>query len=595
MLRVEFRLQEATLLVQSCLDPSTKTALLKVGILRYLLILTSLDLLICCCLYAQVIDNQMLVPHVAFLVEKGLSVFLADLLASYTYAGAASAEPTTGSVNSGGSSHNDDVTTHAVTAGSDIEHTASTGTSHNAASSSALSGPLADLRRLFVLLERVKDLESLKRGWAAFIRRHGLSIVSTQDPEREKVVIEELLHFHDNIELVLFKCFGGHDEFKSLTRNSISEFINEQQKKPAELLARYLDRKLRGEKGTSDAEVESTLDRCMKIFRFLQEKDTFEAFYKKLLSKRLLLGKSANFELEKAMISKLKAECGSNYTAKLEGMFQDIELSKDVMLAYQQYVSGMDAVLVKRPLSSAAEFHAQVLTTGFWPTPSSGDDLVIPPELRQLQDHFNTFYAHKYQGRRLAWAHSLERCVLTAHFPRGKKELEVSYYQSLVLLCFNNNESLTLADLRLGTRLEEGELKRTLLSLACGMIGTRVLSKEPKGKEVKEGDTFSFNADFTSKFYRIKINTIQLKESSEEVERTHEEVFRERQYQVDAVIVRTMKARKTLPHATLMSELLLQLKFPARPADLKKRIETLIEREYIARDANDPSLYIYLA
>jgi len=408
------------------------------------------------------------------------------------------------------------------------------------------------------------------------------------------------LHFYEHIEMVLFKCFNGHDELKSLTRNTFTEFINEKQKKPAELLARYLDRKLRGEKGTSDAEVETTLDRCMKIFRFLQEKDTFEAFYRKLLSKRLLLGKSANFELEKNMISKLKAECGSNYTAKLEGMFQDIDLSRDVMLAYQQYVSGLDNLptLVRKPTSSpiAAEFHAQVLTTGFWPTPVSGEsELIIPPELRQLQDHFNTFYMHKYQGRRLAWAHSLERCVLTAHFPRGKKELEVSYYQSLVLLCFNKMESLTLDELRVGTRLEDGELKRTLLSLACGMIGTRVLSKEPKGKDVMEGDSFSFNADFTSKFFRIKINTIQLKETTEEVERTHEEVFRERQYQVDAAIVRTMKARKTLPHATLMSELMVQLKFPARATDLKKRIETLIEREYIARDTNDQSLYIYLA
>lgn len=32
----------------------------------------------------------------------------------------------------------------------------------------------------------------------------------------------------------------------------------------------------------------------------------FEAFYKKDLAKRLLLGKSASFDAEKAMISKLK-------------------------------------------------------------------------------------------------------------------------------------------------------------------------------------------------------------------------------------------------------------------------------------------------
>ena len=35
-------------------------------------------------------------------------------------------------------------------------------------------------------------------------------------------------------------------------------------------------------------------------------KDVFEAFYKKDLAKRLLLGKSASFDAEKSMLLKLK-------------------------------------------------------------------------------------------------------------------------------------------------------------------------------------------------------------------------------------------------------------------------------------------------
>lgn len=86
-----------------------------------------------------------------------------------------------------------------------------------------------------------------------------------------------------------------------------------------------------------------------------------------------------------------------------------------------------------------------------------------------------------------------------------------------------------------------------------------------------------------------------MKETTEEVQRTHEEVFRDREYQVDAVIVRTMKSRKRLSHALLMSELLTQLRFPAATADLKKRIESLIERDYLERDRNDSTVYNYLA
>lgn len=65
-------------------------------------------------------------------------------------------------------------------------------------------------------------------------------------------------------------------------------------------------------------------------------KDVFEAFYKKDLAKRLLVGKSASVDAEKSMLSKLKQECGAAFTSKLEGMFKDMELSKDVLLHFKQ-------------------------------------------------------------------------------------------------------------------------------------------------------------------------------------------------------------------------------------------------------------------
>lgn len=41
-------------------------------------------------------------------------------------------------------------------------------------------------------------------------------------------------------------------------------------------------------------------------FNFFTGKDVFEAFYKKDLAKRLLVGKSASVDAEKSMLSKLK-------------------------------------------------------------------------------------------------------------------------------------------------------------------------------------------------------------------------------------------------------------------------------------------------
>jgi hypothetical protein len=51
-----------------------------------------------------------------------------------------------------------------------------------------------------------------------------------------------------------------------------------------------------------------------------------------------------------------------------------------------------------------------------------------------------------------------------------------------------------------------------------------------------------------------------------------------------------MKTRKTLSHKLLIGELMQMLKFPIKGSDLKKRIESLIDREYLERDAENPQV-----
>ena len=243
----------------------------------------------------------------------------------------------------------------------------------------------------------------------------------------------------------------------------------------------------------------------------------------------------------------------------------------------------------------------QVLTTGYWPVyPPS--EAALPPAMAARREDFAGFYASKYHGRRLAWQHSLAHCIVRAHFPKGRKELDVSVFQALVLLCFNGSAAggapapswLGVAELAAQTKLEDGELRRTLQSLACGKV--RVLTKEPAaGKEVAGSDRFAFNADFTAKLFRLRINAVQLKETALEQAKTNETVARDRGYGIDAAVVRIMKARKVLAHNLLVSEVLSQLVFPAAAPDVKKRIESLIEREYLERDEDSASTYKYLA
>jgi len=396
-----------------------------------------------------------------------------------------------------------------------------------------------------------------------------------------------LLDFKARTDRVLEDSFKSNPAFSQSMKEAFEKAINQRQNKPAELTAKFIDSKLRaGNKGHSEEEMEHMLDRVLTIFRFIQGKDVFEAFYKKDLAKRLLLGKSASVDAEKSMIAKLKAECGSQFTNKLEGMFKDMDLSKDVVASFKQ------SFFAREKLPQFLDMNVHVLTSGYWPTYPIME-AVLPAELERYQEVFKTFYLQKYSGRRLQWHNSLGTCVLKSKFPLGVKELQVSLFQTIVLMLFNDADVLTYKDIKETTRIEDRELRRTLQSLACGRV--RVLTKEPKGREVDDDDRFLFNNDFTDRHVRIKINTIQMKETEEENRKVNDAVLQDRQYQIDAAVVRIMKMRKTLSHKLLIQELLEQLKFPLKLTEVKKRIESLIEREYLERDTSSSDVYNYLA
>ncbi|XP_066475020.1 cullin-4A [Tiliqua scincoides] len=444
---------------------------------------------------------------------------------------------------------------------------------------------IADLTQMCQLFSHVKrGQEMLLQHWSEYIKNFGTTIVV--NPEKDKDMVQELLDFKDKVDHIIEVCFQKNEKCINLMKESFETFINKRPNKPAELIAKHVDSKLRaGNKEATDEELERILDKIMIIFRFIHGKDVFEAFYKKDLAKRLLVGKSASVDAEKSMLSKLKHECGAAFTSKLEGMFKDMELSKDIMVQFKQYMQNQSD-------PGSIDLTVNILTMGYWPT-YTPMDVLLPSEMVKLQEIFKTFYLGKHSGRKLQWQTSLGHAVLKAEFKEGKKEFQVSLFQTLVLLMFNEGDEFGFEEIKMATGIEDSELKRTLQSLACGKA--RVLNKNPRGKDVEDGDKFTFNGDFKHKLFRIKINQIQMKETVEEQVSTTERVFQDRQYQIDAAIVRIMKMRKTLGHNLLVSELYNQLKFPVKPGDLKKRIESLIDRDYMERDKENPNQYHYVA
>lgn len=400
--------------------------------------------------------------------------------------------------------------------------------------------------------------------------------------------MEKLLLLRDKYSKIIEEAFSQDKQFYNTLNQSFEHFVNLNQRSP-EYISLFVDDSMRkGMRGTSEDEVEKTLDKVVMLFRYLQEKDVFEKYYKQHLAKRLLGGRSVSDDVERQMITKLKQECGYQFTSKLEGMFMDMKMSADTQQNFRVANGGESKV-------EGIELVVNVLTTGFWPT-QSASVCELPPQLLKCCQVFKDHYLKQHSGRRLQWQTNIGNADLKATFNSRKHEINVSTYQMCVLLLFNEADKMTYAEILDATKIPVGDLKRALQSLACGKH--RVLTKEPKGRDVDETDCFHFNADFTSKQLKFKVGNISAQRETEtEKTETRHKVDEDRKPQIEAAIVRIMKSRKKMEHNALIAEVTNQLlaRFMPHPNVIKKRIESLIEREFLEREKDNWRMYCYLA
>ena len=329
---------------------------------------------------------------------------------------------------------------------------------------------MESMKALYDLL-RLSNLQKRLRGpWEDYIKNTGSAIVN--DTSRGDEMVIRLLEFRKALDIMVRDAFKKDDEFSHGLRQAFDNFINDKKNttvrntgtsKVGEMIAKYIDMLLRGglktlpasllsdvqdrvdaEKsgqastGDEDAELDRQLDKALELFRFIEGKGVFEAFYKQDLARRLLMGRSASADAERSMLAKLKSECGSDFTRNLEQMFKDQQMARDEMASYKAWCEGNGHA------KSKLDLNVSILSSAAWPT-FPDTQLLLPDEISSQMEQFASFYINKHSGRRLTWKHSLGHCVVKASFSKGPKEFLVSAYQAVVFTIFNyTDEPITM-------------------------------------------------------------------------------------------------------------------------------------------------------
>ena len=263
-------------------------------------------------------------------------------------------------------------------------------------------------------------------------------------------------------------------------------------------------------------------------------------------------------------------------------MFTDIKTSLDLNRDYKNAHSN---VLI----------NANVLTSTYWPSWTTSNFL-IPNEIKNEMKRFEDFYSHRHNGRKITWVLQHSNIDVKVCFGKIKKEVNCSMACYSVLYTFNVESTRSFQDILQITDVSELELKKILASLS--LFKHKILIKAPPSNEINISDSFTFNSNFKSPHAKIKIsNQKSAIESDADRATTISKVDEGRKHQIEAAIVRVMKARIVLDHNSLVSEVISLLSGLFKPSivGIKQRIDGLIEREYIKRDEKDFSKFHYIA
>eukprot|EP01063_Lacrimia_lanifica_P022442 TRINITY_DN30030_c0_g1_i1.p1 TRINITY_DN30030_c0_g1~~TRINITY_DN30030_c0_g1_i1.p1 ORF type:complete len:889 (+),score=351.28 TRINITY_DN30030_c0_g1_i1:82-2748(+) len=455
-------------------------------------------------------------------------------------------------------------------------------------------------KRLFRLLERSDGgLEPLRKLIEDRIDREGNEYITRVKNEAQKdpcIYVETILEVYNKYDAMVKEIFKLHPHFTAALDKGCKRFINKNViasssgAKSADLLARYahilLKPNSKAAKARTEKELDEKLTEILTIYGLLEDSDVFQTVYRDKLSQRLIQN-TYNEDREKLMINKLKEikSCSYEYTYKLQRMFTDMEVSQEMNRMYEEFLVKNEA---DRP---ALALTTNILTSVSWPQTASKTQFNVPGPLDAALKTFMSFYKDKYQGRCLSWLHAQSNGVLKTLYTAKPYEVHVTTQQAAVLMCFNSPsvDQLTWDGIRQATSLTEREVD------LCVQVLVRHKLLLCSG-DLKTGN-ISANMDFQHNTRKVQLWNVQLKDGQQAEDAANLKVVAEdRKYAIQAAIVRLMKSRQTMPHLTLITEVVAQLQATFTPSnqDIKKNIENLIEKDYIER-TEDGKSYVYLA
>ena len=262
-------------------------------------------------------------------------------------------------------------------------------------------------------------------------------------------------------------------------------------------------------------------------------------------------------------------EYGTNILHRLETIYKDLVVKEPISFSE----SGQAATL--RTLNFAACSVGSILSIPTWK---------IPKSLEAITSVMKTSVGKE---RVLTWLPANDSISLQVSFGKTSHLLTMTSIQASILFLFDElkKDQLTIEEIMEHTGLID---KDTCMVVLHSLMMTKIPLL------IQEGTFYQFVSKLNTRHYHVRIPQPLVIIKKEKI---HETIDINRDYAIDGAIVRIMKSRKQLGFTDLQTEVVKQLSriFIPMVQQIKKRLENLIDREYIERDVEDVSLLKYIA
>lgn len=412
--------------------------------------------------------------------------------------------------------------------------------------------------------------------------------------------IKSLLKIYEKFKSIVENSFDNNPAFIKALNSACQKFINynaiatpnpRSKSKTPEYLAKFCDDFL---KNKND---DMSIEEIITIFKFLEDKESFEIWYRRCLSKRLLFNHLTpeDEENEELIIQRLKTANSVEYTNKITNMFNDIRLSKNLGIAFKDSIQNNDSIASKMIVS---DLDPKILDTSSWGTlfKNGNESFILPEELVVTEELFTKLYKERHNGRQLNWLWNKSKIEIKANISKPGKPpylFTLTLFQYLILACFQEADELTTSSILEETALKLDVFKNNMIPF----IKNKLLIQSPSGEKnlTKPNTTFTLVKEYTSKKLKVNFSQVKQIDSRLEEKETNEEIERRKHEVLKAGIVRIMKARKQLKHENLVTEVYQIIdKFKPTVSEIKKAIEVLLDEQYLARDDSGTG-YNYLS